>query len=108
MGDAAGRLAQARLPAGLAPEEQAALQGAIQGRAEQLRAAGQEALQTCAEQAFALSTFGPAARSCLEGQGIARPGLQFDRQRPRRAARSSCDLEDLKQRVAKNPEDNEA
>lgn len=108
MEDAAGRLAQARLPAGLAPEEQAALQGAIQGRAEQLRAAGQEALQTCAEQAFALSTFGPAARSCLEGQGIARPGLQFDRQRPRRAARSSGDLEDLKQRVAKNPEDNEA
>ena len=88
-------------------DARAQVQQAIQARVNQLQHTADEAIQACQRQVWQTRAFGPAARACLEGQPPDAVLPEFDSPRP--ASGSSPDVpDDLRARIARNPEDIEA
>lgn len=104
----ASRLQSAPMPSDLPPDEQVAVKEAFAERAKQLQATAKEAMGACAEQAWKGKVFNPVVRGCLKGSVPAKDPLAFDRLKPRTGGAQVGGLEELKARLAKNPNDAEA
>lgn len=105
---AASRLDAFTPPAGLGTAESEQIKAALAERAKGLRANAEQALAACAEQAWSHHVFSAPVRACLMGtppadgqvrhEGVAPGGVDFHQ----------AELEPLRQRLVKNPEDLEA
>ncbi len=104
-GQVATRLGTLAAPSALSGEQAARFKAGLAARADGLRTMAGEALSACATQAWSRSSFGPPARACLSGKAPAQDALTMDALGPRRPAAANATLDDLRARVAKNPED---
>lgn len=86
-----------------------AVRQGIQGRVQFLRQTATEAMRACTSRAWEGHFFTPVIRECLAGRRPSRVIPEFDSLEPHRASGSAGgDLDELRQRVAQNPEDLES
>jgi cellulose synthase operon protein C len=104
-GKAADRIEKLPLPGGLTQQERGMLERAFAARAQQLRQESTNALAACTEQAWSRQLFNAAARACLSGSPPDADPVAFDSPTPRRRTGDVEGLEELRGRLARNPED---
>ncbi len=102
---AADRIENLPLPPDLTEQERSMLERAFATRGELLRQESQNALQACREQAWSRQIFNPAARVCLAGEIADSDPVAFENPSPRRQTGDVDGLEELRARLARNPED---
>jgi tetratricopeptide (TPR) repeat protein len=99
----AKRMANLPTPTGLAPDETAAFKQGLKGRVQQLEGTATEALKACAEQAWTTKVFTIPVRECLRGRLPDKDPVAFDKFKPRSSGSGSATIEELRQKLAKNP-----
>jgi tetratricopeptide (TPR) repeat protein len=104
----AARFDSVKAPAGLSPAEQAQVKKALKSRADQLRQLSKDALEACANQGWSNKVFQPAVRVCLAGKIPEKDPVAFDTLKPRKRPGSVPNVEEIRQRLSKNPDDAEA
>lgn len=106
--NAGTRLRAAPLTQGLSGEEAKAVKQALEGRAKQLEDTALQALETCKQQAWSVPAFTPVFRACFKGNTSARPSFAGDKVSAQGRSASARDLEQLRGRISRDPEDVEA
>ncbi len=101
----AKRLRTLSAPSELSMDDQEAFQKGLERRVQELEKQAQDAMAACVEQAWTHKIFNPAVRTCLAGDIYARDPLGDERLRPRVPKKVPSRADDLRQRLAKNPED---
>ncbi|MEO1267981.1 MAG: hypothetical protein AAFX99_07780 [Myxococcota bacterium] len=102
----AGRLRRLSLPGNeLSADEKTQIQEAMKARAENLDNTAKQALEACANQAWQGRLFTPIVRQCLAGKSFKGGLIPTDRLQPRSPKQPPQGIDDLRQRLSKNPED---
>jgi tetratricopeptide (TPR) repeat protein len=107
-GAASARLARLAPPADLSAEDAEAFRQGLAGRVERLDTTARDALQACGEQAWTARVFNPAVRECLAGRPVPATAARAEGLRPRQSVTLAPAAEELRAKLAKNPEDLES
>ncbi|MCB9729674.1 MAG: tetratricopeptide repeat protein [Deltaproteobacteria bacterium] len=106
-GTAAARVSRLQPPGDLSAADAEAFRQGLARRVDALGATGRDALQACAEQAWTGRVFNEAVRSCLAGRPVSADAVRAEGLRPRASVTLPPAAEELRGRLAKNPEDAE-
>lgn len=101
----ADRIEGLTLPAELSAEEKTAVKGALESRVKALRATADEALAGCANQLWNNDILNPVVVECIGGKAWSETLVPFKPLAARGGAKEPADLDELRARLSKNPED---
>ena len=102
------RFRNLKFPDSMEAEVKTALSQGFKKRADYLDRQAKDALTACAEQGWIHYIFHPAVRICLSGKIPDQDPVTFDALGSRTPATEQTQLDELRARVSKNPEDVEA
>ncbi len=105
---AAERVRAYQVPASMSAEERTAIEGAVQQRAGELQRTAEDARTACGNQAYEIPKYSPAVRACLRGEIPRTLTFAFDAISPRSGGAAANVPANLREAVARNPEDLEA
>jgi len=102
---AADRMEQLDLPAGLSAAARQKVEKALEARVNASRSGADDALQTCSEQLWQSKNFSPVVRNCYNDESLGSTLPPFDTVHKGSIGNAPSEIEELRARVSKNPED---
>ncbi|MFU8802639.1 MAG: tetratricopeptide repeat protein [Bradymonadaceae bacterium] len=101
----ANQLRSVRLPGDLDAGQRSQIEAALQQRIEGLEATANEALDACAQRMWSNYLFDPVVRKCIDGAAWEGTMAQFTPLQARQASSLPAGLEELRERLGRNPDD---
>ena len=103
--DSARRLEQLTMPAELTPAQQKQVRAALEQRVTQLRATADQALAGCAKQLWSNGVLNDIVIQCAKGNPWDKTLVPFDKIKSRGSGAQPSEIDELRERLSKNPED---